>query len=178
MDSSRTSASPRRTRFAPPRPVARTPASRRARQALSRRASLPISSSSAATRSKLLSGSRSCGSGPRGSAANACTRNRRNREGGAVDQRSIGARPPRFASRRSAARRSDLGLQRAVQAAPHLPVLAQLVLVVVHLGPCLERGILRILSGQEGQVVHVENADEFLDRGRMIVDPNVDPAVV
>src|SRR5207244_945782 len=38
--------------------------------------------------------------------------------------------------------------------------------------------VSRIFAGQQGQVVHVENADELLDRGRMIVDANVDPAVV
>src|SRR5206468_3888172 len=113
----------------------------------------------------------------------------------------------------SAARSRDLGLQGAMQAAPHFPVLAQLVFVIVHLGPRLERGlrlqvelarrravvqpegrevrldlpddvrlqdddILRVFAGEQGEIVHVENANELLDRGGMVVDADVDPAVV
>src|SRR5437867_4029351 len=113
----------------------------------------------------------------------------------------------------SAARSRDLGLQGAMQAAPHFPVLAQLVFVIVHRGPRLERGlrlrvelarrravvqpegrevrldlpddvrledddILRVFAGEQGEIVHVENANELLDRGGMVIDADVDPPVV
>src|SRR5436309_710394 len=113
----------------------------------------------------------------------------------------------------SAARSRDLGLQGAMQAAPHFPVLAQLVFVIVHLGPRLERGlrlrvelarrravvqpegrevrldlpddvrledddILRVFAGEQGEIVHVENANELLDRGGMVIDADVNPPVV
>src|SRR2546426_9574237 len=171
------------------------PRSRSMRRGLSNRESSPTSLSSEATRSRRRSESRRCRSHPRGLAGNESTPSHRNLESG------------------SAARARDLSRQRAVQAAPHLAVLAQLVLVVVHLGPRLERGfrlrvelaggravveaesrqaglnlphdvrfeeddILRIFAGQEGEIVYVENADELLDRGRMVIDPDVDPTVV
>src|SRR5256712_4016897 len=171
------------------------PRSTSPRRGLSNRVSSPTSSSCEATRSRRRTESPRCGSDPRGLAGTGCTPSRRSLE---------------FCS---AACARDLGLQRAVQAPPHLAVLAQLVLVVVHLGPSLERGfrlrvelaggravveaesreaglnlphdvrfeeddILRIFAGQEGEIVYVEDADELLDRGRMVIDPDVDPTVV
>src|SRR5437016_12875370 len=171
------------------------PRSRSMRRGLSNRESSPTSLSSEATRSRRRSTSRRCRSHPRGLAGNESTPSHRNLESG------------------SAARARDLSRQRAVQAPPHLAVLAELVLVVVHLGPRLERGlrlrielaggraavetearqdglnlphdvrfeehdILRIFAGQQGEIVHVEDADQLLDRGRIVIDPDVDPTVV
>src|SRR2546422_4574587 len=171
------------------------PRSRSPRKGLSNRVSSPTSSSSEATRSRRRTESPRCGSNPHGWAGTGCTPSHR-------DLESCSAAPA-----------GDLGLQRAVQAPPHLAVLAQFVLVVVHLGPRLERGfrlpvelaggravvepesrqadlnlphdvrfeehdILRIFAGQEGEIVHVEDADELPDRGRMVIDPDVDPTVV
>src|SRR2546430_11352233 len=171
------------------------PRSRSLRRGLSNRESSPTSLTSEATHSKRRNESPRCRSHPRGLAGNESTPSHRNLESG------------------SAGRARDLSRQRAVQAPPHLAVLAELVLVVVHLGPRLERGlrlrielaggraavetearqaglnlphndrfeesdIVGIFAGQQGQIVHVENADQLLDRGRMVIDPDVDPTVV
>src|SRR5437867_8057724 len=64
----------------------------------------------------------------------------------------------------SAARRGNLGLQRAMQAAPHFSVLAQLVFVIVHLGPRLERGLrLRVELARRRAVVQPEGLEVRLD---------------
>src|SRR3989454_3396315 len=171
------------------------PRSRSTRREVSNRVSSPISSYSRATRSKRRTKSRRCGSNPRGLAGTGCTPSHRDLESW------------------SAACARGLSPQCAVQAAPNLAVLSELVLVVVHLGPRLEcrlrlrvelaRGraavdpenrqvgldlphnlrleeddILRIFAVQQGEIVHIEDPDELLDRGRMIVDADVDPAVV
>src|SRR5213593_5062672 len=171
------------------------PRSRNTRKEVSNRVSSPTSSSSGATRSRRRSKSRRCRSHPRGLAGNESTPSHLHLDSG------------------SAARARDLSRQRAVQAPPHLAVLAELVLVVVHLGPRLERGlrlrielaggraavetearqaglnlphgvwfeehdILRIFAGEQGEIVHVEDTDQLLDRGRMVIDPDVDPTVV
>src|SRR5881296_4441803 len=171
------------------------PRSRSTRREVSNRVSSPISSCSRATHSKRRTKSRRCGSNPRGLAGTGCTPSHRDLESW------------------SAACARGLSPQCAVQAAPNLAVLSELVLVVVHLGPRLEcrlrlrvelaRGraavepenrqvgldlphnlrleeddILRIFAVQQGEIVHIEDPDELLDRGRMIVDADVDPAVV
>src|SRR5439155_22020937 len=155
------------------------PRSRSLRRGLSNRESSTTSLSSEATRSRRPSEPRRCRSPPRGLAGNESTPSHRNLDSG------------------SAARARDVSRQRAVQAPPHLAVLAELVLVVVHLGPRLERGlrfrielaggraavetearqaglnlphgvrleehdILRIFAGQQGEIVHVEDAKDVV----------------
>src|SRR3989475_6162849 len=97
------------------------PRSTSPRRGLSNRVSSPTSSSCEATRSRRRTESPRCGSDPRGLAGTG------------------GTPSPRDLESCSAACARDLGLQRAGQAPPHPSVLAQLVFVVVHLGPPLQR---------------------------------------
>src|SRR5712691_3928467 len=126
----------------------------------------------------------------------------------------MGLRPPsRARSSGSRILGRCRGTERAEDASPYLPVCANLVLVIVHRRPRLERGfrlrvkrsggwagietelretgldladharvqrmdVLRILAIQQGHVVDVEDPDQLLDRFRMVVDSDVDPAVI
>src|SRR5436853_1349526 len=133
-------------------------------------------------------------------------------DGGA--QIEPGARPSGpaslFASRLL---RRDFRPERAEHAAPDLAVGPDLVFVVVHGGPRLERGlglrvelarrrpaiepeggqtslqlahdvdpepqdILRVLAVQQGEIVDGEDPIQFRDGSRVVVDADVDPAVV
>src|SRR5947209_12362607 len=125
--------------------------SRSMRRGLWNQGSSPTSSSSGATRSRRRTESPRCGSDPRGLAGTACTPSRRSLE---------------FCS---AACARDLGLQRAVQAAPHLAVLAQLVLVVVHLGPRLERGFRFRVELAGGRAVRSEEHTSELQSRQYLV---------